>query len=121
MCVSDWRLGRLIRSAGRTVNIPMGGTVDIAADSQRVAIIIAATLTDITAGQISISANGVVFCYTLPFSQPAVISLVHYGDLPTKKLTLASSNGGADELAHVTEFWLSEAILHESLDQLKRG
>lgn len=119
MCISDWRIGRLIRSVGTVWNTGSGVGVNIPPNKQRVgltfaadangAAVSAAAILTFTGGGVLVIGNGRAMTH---------ITLLTHGDLPTRGgiiTTVVSLSTGA-----WIEYLLPEECLAAGLEEFKR-
>lgn len=120
MCVSDWRIGRLIRTQATAFDstVPTGLTYN--PNRQRVGILIVPTPSAFAVTQVVIATflNGtkIVFDAT---AQAKLLSMQEFGELTTFGFTLTVV--GTITTGVVTEFFLPEEIIQAGLDEFRRS
>lgn len=120
MCVSDWRIGRLLRSQATAFHLTIGATHDILPNQQRVAIHIAGE-DDAHAVPtfLRLLVNDVLLAIRYDILSEAYYSIKDYGDLVTGKWTISPPAGGS--YITVVEWFLPEGVLAVSVDEFIRG
>jgi len=119
MCIGDWRLGRLVRSVGRTV-IPSDGDTDRFGPSrQRVGltfevhlptpVVNSACLITFTNGQRLLVGAG---------TNSLHVTIATHGDLPTYGFTVDLLTTGVT--CTVIEYFAPEEYLQAGLDEFRR-
>lgn len=120
MCISDYRIGRLIRSVPKDIAMTPGQVLTIVANPQRVGLDIFVA-TDTPTG-FSVFIVAVEDCIIDP---PAVVPtrysyrMTKDGDLPTRRFTV---NNGDAAGHHVTviEYIIPEAALTDAIQNYER-
>ena len=119
MCLQDWRLGRFIRSYGRTISFGSALPAVIPANPQRVAFYV--TTTDPTTGASmdgTVSFGGVTVYQFGGFTASGVASLLTHGDIVTKRLDVTSLTAGPANIS-ITEWTLPEEYLAAGMEEWK--
>lgn len=114
MCISDWRIGRLIRPIGHVVDL--AATLTLQANFQRVGLRFSvSSSTAIPLGNIiRIAFDGTMEVY-LPDTQGSLLmTLQSDGDLPTRQITVTLI-AGSDKYS-VIEYIMPEAYLAAGLE-----
>lgn len=118
MCVSDWRLGRLIRVKATSFVDPQAPTVIAAANKDRVGITLSTQVG--TSGFIAAIRHQLAtsqFIYFTPDNQFYHFTLLEHGELPTVEWR-AGANPNSDTVT-VLEYFLPERVLTAGIEQFK--
>lgn len=115
MCISDWRLGRQIRSVARNVSIAAGGTFVINSSPQRVGLIFYPNAEAGTGGlSFTMTMDGVFLGAFGGGTYPIVLSLESTGDMSTHQWTIGNTDTNVHTFAFV-ELFLPEGTLAAGL------
>lgn len=115
MCISDWRIGRFIRSAGTQNTIGISATVPFPANPARVGLVFGITAPSITITvNCSIQFNGVILFGLGPNVLHAEMWFPQYGDLLRQAFTVVGGSSAFN--LGITEFMLPEAIIQAPLE-----
>lgn len=120
MCISDWRIGRLIRSVAKTATLGANGTLTINGSRQRVGISIAVPVVDqATAVGVSLSQGGVILGVVCNSTPAFMATLQTHGESPTLTL-VATELCGNITIVSVIEYFMDESMLTEAKDNFAR-
>jgi len=120
MCVSDWRLGRLIRSQNTQVNTAAGTNTLFLPNRNRVGITLSLTVGGVSAANSMIVTfdNGAAFLIT--HGNPNVhITLCTHGDFVNRGFVV--SGGAVLTTLTVVEYFLPEEVLAAGLNEFRRS
>lgn len=114
MCLSDWRLGRLIRTKARLVTSAASPGTIINADQQRVGISFCLNNPDVTLpSNVDIFIDGVC-AFNLSAADPyRKLTLANDGDMPTRQFGISTVS--ISNIVRVVEQWLPENVLSAGL------
>lgn len=119
MCISDWRLGRLIRSVSTPFSTAAGTGLVYGRNPQRVGVTILMTTPDPgSGGAFTIAFDGGGAGALPAENAPHSFTLQSHGDLPTRAFVLAA--GSAAGAGIVIEHFMPESYLQAGLDEFKR-
>lgn len=119
MCISDWRIGRLIRSSTKTVLLGVAGTATIAANRQRVGIIIAVPFADPAAAVgVALRQGGVIIGSATTSVPQFMATLQTHGETPTLELSIQELTNNA-VVVNITEYFMDESMLTAALESFK--
>lgn len=117
MCLSDWRVGRLIRSQLRQLDAASGPSYTIPGNRQRVGIRFIYAETAGTSAQFLGGVVDGIALILVGFQNPNTLFTIETdGDLPTKEWTLVAS--AAIDFA-VIEYFLPEDVLAAGIQQFR--
>lgn len=122
MCVGDWRIGRLFKSASFTFETLAALTPALPRNKQRVAVMFmshemqALGLGALVVRQNVTSVNLFSWNPTIPFA--LFFSIKEHGDLPMAEWRIDSDLGG--DFIGITEWFAPESFLTEALESYKR-
>jgi len=120
MCISDWRIGRLIRSVSSTQTPGIGASATLPRNPQRVGLLISAQSTlAISTHYPIISVAGVVISWMRNGDNAMMFTMQQYGDLTTRDWSVLTPT--AATVLSFTEFFLPEEILAAGLEEFKRS
>jgi hypothetical protein len=115
MCISDWRLGRLIRSQTTSAALTVGQTLILPPNAQRVGVILSNSIGTLGSANSATVAIGGVNCFLICGALPPLsLTLKDYGDLITKQIVLTCGTTAATIFA--TELFLPESVLSEAIE-----
>lgn len=115
MCISDWRLGRLIVSQAKAWSIADASTLVLPSNRQRVGLLLSHnTILTATAGYIATFEHGTVLAIN-GIKLDRMLTIVEHGSLVQERVTI--SQGSASVAGTFTEFLLPEEYLSAGLDQ----
>jgi hypothetical protein len=121
VCVSDYRLGRLIRSRQRITALALAATLDVPADPLRLAIgFYSANSLGTEMLLIDIEGTLTDFFELRPNNQYLVFTAAIHGDLVTKRWQVRGTSA-ANASISLVEWWLPENVLRDNFDKLIRG
>lgn len=119
MCISDWRLGRLIRTQINAKSLTSGQTISVPANPARVGIILAmSTPQTLTANVVTVTIDGVLWGHINGYMPQLRFHMNNDGDITTRSFLL--TNGTITQTLSITELLLPESILAENLNNLMR-
>jgi hypothetical protein len=120
MCMGDWRLGRLIRHQITAWDTAAGTGLIIMPSLQRVGLSISlSTFATAVTNSVTISIDGIVsgqMSQAVPFRH---IDMLHFGDLPTRKFSVAGLSGNAAGVW--IEYFAPEPALAIPLESILKG
>lgn len=120
MCISDYRIGRLIRSQSDTYSVAAGSPQTIPAHRDRVGIYFAtSTPILIVTSVVNINCNGVVIAKLWGAQTIQRLLLAEDGDLCTKEFTITAV--GSTHVVGVHQLFLPEAAIAAALEEFKRS
>lgn len=119
MCMSDWRLGRLIRTVGSFQTVANAGTMVIGTNRDRVGIIISIDVSSTASvTRVSIDVDG-LRAMSLSTTNPQVIyTLASHGDLPTRQFTMTAQGTGFN--IGVLELIAPEKMIDAAIEEFVR-
>lgn len=121
MCVSDWRLGSLVRSVIRTFSVTSAQTFTIAANQERVGLTIAAFASSaIGSPLISIDGLSGLIIGGSTYTFPLHITMQTHGDLPTHAFSGTGSNAVTPATGVIIEYFLPRSVIGAMLEEFKR-
>lgn len=115
MCIADWRLGKVITTAQRQIALGIGGTVQIGANPNRVAISFS-TNSSTSANQCAILHDGTFFYNISGVAQNAMISCVTHGRIPFGNLAIFGAATAVQQIG-VVEYFMPTEYIQTALEQ----
>lgn len=110
MCVSDYRIGRLIRYNTQVASVSAAGTMTMLANPQRVGLLICSAIPTIVVSQyITVSIGGNIIAYLFSSAPILMLDIRQHGSF-VQQAVLLTSVGATDNLS-ITEFILPEDYL----------
>lgn len=120
MCISDWRLGRLIRSEVVAIDTSVNATPSIAANPDRVMLLWSlANTTSLTAGLV-VSMDGQPL-FVLNSSQPLLwLRLSDHGRICQHSYSSVKV-GAANVTGSIISFTLPESVIQDEIERFTSG
>lgn len=120
MCISDWQIGRFIRSVSTQHVDANAAPVVLPANRQRVAVMFVFDAAAIAAtGRYEVVVGGAHVIDSQLFALPTIFTLKDHGDLPTKRFSVTGTVSPAP--LGITEWFLPEDVLDSFVSKLKLG
>jgi len=119
MCISDWRIGRLIRSETKIHTPGIGATGTTPANQNRIGILFASLYNNVTVTQWPLLLlDGVQIDILTQNERWRLYTIAKHGNLPMRSWGI-TTNIAANSVA-VTEFFLPESYLAAGIEEFMR-
>lgn len=121
MCISDWRIGLLLRSVITPIAITSAATIVVPANRQRVGFFL-----NFNAAASGGGLSADLLCETMPigrytaFQVPLLYTLETHGDLCTRQLTISSNVAGISNGGYI-EWFLPENVTSAYIEEFRRN
>lgn len=120
MCISDWRLGRQIRTQITAFSLTTAQVQQLAANPQRVGVTFGLTVPTTGALAAAVVRIGGIEHRSLSTENPSYhITLATHGELPTLACAVVSKAGTMT--GSIIEYFLPEEVIQAGLDEFKRA
>lgn len=121
MCVSDYRLGSLIRSVIRTFSVTSAQTFTIAANQERVGLTIMGRGANTNGSPIiSVDGNDGFVIGGSTYTFPWHITMQTHGDLPMRAFSGTGANAVTPALGLIIEYLLPRKVIGAMLEEFQR-
>lgn len=121
MCVSDYRLGSLIRSVIRTFSVTSAQTFTIEANQERVGLTILARGASANGSPIiSVDGNDGFVIGGSTYTFPWHITTQTHGDLPTHAFSGTGVNAVTPATGLIIEYLLPRSVIGAMLEEFRR-